>query len=746
MTHLAEELRDAVDRVVGTLPMAINHDEPGLLHAVVVRSVVPHGLITEIDRDAALDAPGVEAVITGADLELIGLDPWYGEQRRDQPVLAIGKVRYAGEPVVLVVAHTPAQARAAAATVHVEYDELPYVTDAEEAGLPGAPQLHDDWADNGCGEWRLHRGDVDAAIAGAHLVLTGTFTTPTASHVPMEPHVAIARYHHGAGRLEVLSSTQSPHMPAGSLRQIFGIDDVSVRTQNLGGGYGAKGQTKIEPLAACAAFVCDAPVKLQLDREGVFATIGRHAGTVHSTTAFDVDGRIVARDVDVIYNAGAYAVTTPGASGQGLVRAAGPYAMDHVRIRSRGRYTNTVPTGPFRGAMTSQVCLAYEAQVDEAAERLGLDRLEIRRRNVLHDGDTYATGEVLHDLAYDELLDRTAAAIGWDEPLPVEDGPVRRGRGMAIMIKSTLTPSRSEARLVVEAGGQVVLHCASVEMGQGSSATLLILLGEALDMDPEAIAMPLPDTATAPFDTTTASSRTTYSMGNAIRRAARALRDALDVLACGGTPPPQPLPHADGQVITPDGPRPYADLVTANGGPVEAHGVFQTTGGLRDVDPMDVKGDMTPHYHQGSAAVEVEVDVETGRVRITRAVGGSYAGRAISPLRVDQQNVGNVVLGLGPALYEQLLYDDGQNTNPNLSDYMIPSILDVPMEIGSVVVEHPGPDPELHGVGEMALPPVAPAVVSAIHDATGVWLRDLPLTAEKVLRALDAAAGREDQP
>ena len=747
--RLRRELRDARDRVVGCMPMAIDHTEEGLLHAVVVRSVVPHGRILGIDRDEALDAPGVVAVITGEDLAMVDhLDPWFGHQRRDQPVLATDTVRHAGEAVALVVAETPRQAAAAAELVLVDVEELPHVTDAEEAGLPGAPQLHEDWPGNACGHWQLHRGDVDAAIADAHLVLTGTFTTPTASHVPMEPHAAVAWWTEGGDdaspRLEVLSSTQSPHMATRSLKEIFGIDDVVVRTVNLGGGYGAKGQTKIEPLAAVAAWLTESPVKLVLDREGVFATIGRHAGTVHMTTAVDADGRIVARDIDVTYNAGAYCVTTAGATGQGLVRAPGPYVLPNIRVRSRGFYTNTVPTGPFRGAMTSQVCLAYETQLDEIADRLGIDRLEIRRRNVLHDGDTYATGEALHDLRYDELLDRTVAAVGWDDPLD-DDGPVRRGRGLGIMIKSTLTPSRSEAVVEVDGEGTVTLHAASVEMGQGASSTLLLLLGEALDMDPDDIVLPAPNTGTAPFDTTTASSRTTYSMGNAVRKAAAELRDVLDALACGGQPPPHPLTHRDGCVVTPDGPVPYADLAARAGGTVRGHGVHQTTGGLKGVDPMDVKGTMTPHYHQGAAAVEVAVDTETGRIEVARAVGSAYAGRVISPLRVDQQNVGCVVMALGAALFEQLVHDEGQPTNPNLSDYMIPSILDVPPTVGSVAVEQGDADAELHGVGEMAFPPLAPAVVSAVHQATGVWLRDLPLTPEKVLRAIAEQADTPEE-
>jgi CO/xanthine dehydrogenase Mo-binding subunit len=737
VSRLERELRDGRARVTGSLEMTVNFAVDGMLHAKVVRSVVPHGIITEVDIEDALDSEGVVAVVTGADLVERGLDPYFGAVRKDQPILAVDKVRYAGDPVAVVIAETLWQAEAAAELVFIDYEELAYVVDAEAAGEADAPQLHDAYPGNECGDWRLHHGDVDAALADAYRVYRATYRTPTASHVPMEPHVAVARW--AEDRLEVWTSAQAPHAVVKGLQGIFHSDDVVVRTHNLGGAYGAKGQIKIEPIAACAALFAEAPVKLELSRDEVFATIGRHAGAVHLTTAVDREGKLIARDIDVVYNAGAYAVMSPGAAGQGLIRAPGPYRIPNVRARSRARYTNTVPTGPFRGAMTSQVCLAYEAQLDEIAADLGIDRLEIRRRNVLVDGDTYATGETMHDMHYTDLLTRTAEAIRWGEPGEASDPRKRRGQGLGVMIKSTVTPSRSGARLVMNKDGQITLYCASVEMGQGASATMAILVGEQFGIDPEEVDAPLPDTAIAPFDTTTSSSRSTFSMGNAIRQACQNLKAAVEDLSPGSDG--EAFTHRDGHLHTPDGGIAYGRLLAEAGlTELEATGTFESTGGLFTMDPQDVRGDTTVHWHQGSAAVEVEVDLDTGKVEVVHAEGGSYAGRAISPRRVDQQNIGCLVYGLGPALFEELVYDDGQNSNPNLSDYMIPSIMDVPVDIGSVVVESTDPDPELHGVGEMALPALAPAIVSAIHEATGVWIRDLPLTPERVLRALETTS------
>lgn len=742
MTGPSAPMRDARERVVGTIPLVLDLTIDGMLHAKVVRSVVPHATITAIDTADALALPGVVAVITGADLAALPIEPTFGAMRRDQPVLAIGKVRYAGEPVAIVVAAEDWQARAAAQAVWVDYDELGVVIDEEEALAPGAPQLHDAHPGNECGDWSMVLGDPDTAMASAARVFEGVYRTPGANHVPMEPHVGVARW--TDGRLEVWSSTQSPYQVKRALTGIFGTEDVRVHVLEVGGGYGAKGQVRIEPMVACAALVVGRPVRIELDRAEVFATCGRHAAVVRMRTGVDTDGRIVAREVDAIYNAGAYSVTTAYATGQAMVRAPGPYAIPNVRVRARGSYTNTVPTGPFRGAMTGQVCFAYESQLDEIADALGIDRVEVRRRNVIRDGDVYLTGEHLHDLHVDELLEGVAEALDWSTPLPptAPGSTRRRGRGLGLTMKSTLTPTRSEARLVLDADGYVTLHCASVEMGQGATATLTHLTARALDLDPSRVHRPAIDTDEDPFDAHTGSSRTTSSMGAAIQDAAARLRARAEE-AHRGAGHGDVAEHRDGGTVDRDGTwRGYPEVLgLAGAATAEEVGVFQSAGGLGPDGRATADGPVSIHWHQGAAGVEVEVDVETGRVEVLRAVGACYAGRVLDRTRVDQQNAGCVIMGLGTALFEALTYDDGQLTNPNLSDYMVPSMLDVPRDLRSVVIESSDPDAEVHGVGEMAIPPVAPAVASAIHDAVGVWVRTLPLTPERVLRALEEQGG-----
>ncbi|MGH2819123.1 MAG: xanthine dehydrogenase family protein molybdopterin-binding subunit, partial [Actinomycetota bacterium] len=409
-------------------------------------------------------------------------------------------MRFEGEPVALVVGETARAAVEAAEWVDVDYEELPFVTDAVEAMAEGAPLLHDEWPENECGTWKLRRGDIEAGWAASDRVYEGVYTSPPASHVPMEPHVSLARFEDGA--LEVWTAAQSPWMVHACLTKMFRLPDEAVRVRvfNLGGAYGAKGGVKLEPVVACAARITG-PVRLALTRSEVFHTAAKHAASIRIRTGVKSDGTLMARQVTAVFNAGAYAVSSPIGAGQAMTRANGPYRIPNVWIDSTARYTNTVATGPFRGAMTSQVCWAYEQQLDEIAHDLGIDAAELRRKNLLAEGDTYATGETMHDVHFAELLDEVTGAIGWDEP---SVAPVRnkaRGRGVALVIKSTLTPSRSETRMRLNRDGALTVYCSSVEMGQGASTTLAQMAAAYTGVPIEQVIVPLPDTAQSPFDT-----------------------------------------------------------------------------------------------------------------------------------------------------------------------------------------------------------------------------------------------------
>jgi CO/xanthine dehydrogenase Mo-binding subunit len=733
---------DAEQRVVGTVRFVLDQRLPEMAYAKAVRCPLPHVRITNVDPAEALKQDGVLAVLTGAQLDAdSGVDAYYGAQRADQPVLAIGKARYAGDPVALVVAETQQQADDAALLVDVEYEQLPSVVDEVAAGRAGAPVIHESWPDNNCGRWRLRHGDIEEGLAGSDHVYHAVYHSPPASHVPMEPHVCVAQWE--GDDLTVWTSAQAPHAVRQGLERMFHLASGQVRvlTFNLGGAYGAKGQIKIEPMVACAARAVGRPVRMELARDEVFQTVGKHAATVEITTGVRTDGTLVARRMRVTYNAGAYAVTSPGASGQGLTRAPGPYKIPNCAIDVVANYTNTVPSGPFRGAMTSQLAFAYESQMDDIAADLGIDPVELRRRNLLRDGDEFATGEVMHDLHYDELLDDLRSALETDIPTSMPGERRVRGKGLALSLKNTLTPSRSEARLELTREGQVRIHCSSVEMGQGAQATMLQLTADYLGIGIDRLEMGPPDTAITPFDTTTSSSRSTYSMGYALREAAESLRERIGELAAPqlGVEPAD-LVHTGDQVAVRDAPatgKAWVELLASAGtDSLTGEGVFQSDFGLVHMDPLNVNGPVTVHWHQGAAGAEVEVDLDTGHVRVLRVHASCFAGRVVSPTRVEQQNFGCAIYGLGPTLFEELDYQDGVLTNPNLSDYMIPSIVDVPDRISSSALESDDPHADLHGVGEMALPAVAPAVSNAIFAATGARITRLPLTPERILRAL----------
>jgi CO/xanthine dehydrogenase Mo-binding subunit len=734
---------DGPARVSGRYTFSIDRRVEGAVHACAVRSTVPHGRIDRIDLDEALAVPGVLAIVTGQDvLSDDTMSNCHGENRADQPVLAFDKVRYVGEPVALVVATTRAVAEEVARLVLPEISELPFVESHEEAGLPGAPVLHDEWPQNECGSWTLRHGDAEAAMATADVVHTATYRSPAANHAPMEPHVATASWLPD-GTLEVWTGTQAPYPVRKRLADIFGLaeDAVRIRADNLGGAFGGKLDLRLEGLVALASRVVRRPVRMELRRDEVFMTCSKHAATVTITTGADRQGKLVARIIDVVYNGGAYATSTPRASRTGMIRSPGPYAIPHVLVRASGRYTNTVPAGPFRGAMTTQVCWAHESALDELAVEVGIDPLELRQRNLLRDGDTYATGEVMHDMRYSELVAASAEAVGWGTASTPSNPQMARGRGVAAVIKSARTPSRSEAHVVLDADGRVTVRVSSSEMGQGAHASMATLAAAQLGMADGDLEVSHVDTDVTPFDTTTSSSRTTLMMGLAVEGAAIDLRGRIDELvAQWWGPSTEPLVHENACVRPPGRPGPamsYREVLQRAGlDQLIAEGRYESPPGYGELDPETSQGLHTISWHQGAVGVEVEVDLETGRVQVLRAHGAAYAGRAVDLHRIRQQTEGGIVFGLGQAMMEEVVYDAGQLSNPNFSDYQIPSVLDMPAEITSTTLTDPDPHAHPHGVGENPVPPLAPAIANAVFAATGVRVRDLPITSEKVLRGL----------
>ena len=724
---------DSVARVTGAVEYALNLRLPNMLVGKIVRSSVPHARLVKVDVSQAENVPGVLAVLTGAHL---GPQAIYGVGIRDQGVVALDRVRFVGEPVAAIAAENLDAAEEAAPLVEVGCEELPAIFDSLAAIRPGAPALHERFSNNIFKHAKLRRGDVERGFAEADEIFEDTFTSPPAQQASLEPHVTAAQW--DGDRLTVWTTAQAPFMVRKVLAEIFGIAPEAVRVivPPLGGGYGGKGHVRIEPIvAALARQAGGRPVKVVLSRAEEFVTVTKHAAAITLKTGVRRDGTFTARQVTIYWNGGAYADASPLLVPAGMLRSVGPYRIPAVRVDSYGVYTNLPPAGAYRGAMSSQTTWAYESQMDIIARKMGWHPVEFRMKNLLRSGDRFATGEILHDVHFVECLE--AAVRDWkaaDRRLEIGDYR-RRGRGCAVMMKSTVAVSKSQARLQLSADGTVTLFTSTVEMGQGTHTALAQITASALGVPLSATRVVGPDTAVTPFDSTTSASRSTSMMGSAVMMAADELKKKLIALAEPTLETPAEALKAErGRVVGATESISYTDILRRSDlDAVEAFGEYATAFGI---DPETGQGISTPHWHQGAGAAEVEVDTETGKVTVLRYNAASFAGRVVNPRLAQLQNDGNVIYGLGPALLEEMVFDGGQVTNPNLSDYLIPSFCDAPLELASACLESKHGD--LHGIGEMTLPPVAPAIANAIEDALGVRIKDLPITAEKVLRALRA--------
>ncbi len=463
-------------------------------------------------------------------------------------------------------------------------------------------------------------------------------------------------------------------------------------------------------------------------------------------TGVKADGTIMAREVEAYWNAGAYGDISPRLIKNGGYASAGPYRTPHVKVDSYAVYTNLPPAGAFRGYGVAQAAWAYETQADMIAERLGMDAIEFRMKNLLVDGDTFATGQEMHGSAFQRLTRESADWIGWGKPSGPTDSPTRkRGKGVACIIKGTITPSTSVGMVRINAVGSVTVLASTVEMGQGARTMLAQITADALALPLTRIKIADPDTDVTPFDLTTSSSRSTFSMGTAVTEACgdavRQLREAAGRVGVLAQASVEELVVADGRVQVKDSPEiglSYAEVLSKTRlGEIVGRGTMVTEGGL---DPENGQGIASVHWHQAAAAAEVEVDTETGKVELVRLHSGVYTGRTVNPTAAELQSEGNLAFGQGKALLEEMVFDGGQLVNGNLADYMIPSLLDTASERSVALLEGAYGEQELHGIGETGLPPVAPAIGNAVANAIGVRITDLPITPEKVLRALEEKA------
>ena len=753
-------------KVDGSAEYIYNLSLPGMLYGKIARSSIPHGKILSIDATAALTIEGVHAVITGEDIRRLIPDPYYGPAFHDQPILALDKVRYAGEPVAVVLAADPHVAEEAADLIAVEYDPLEPVFDEVAAAKDGAPIIHDTLkpaatfpdlkylqgrsGTNVALSARVRRGDLEKGFEKSDHIFEHTFRNGKVIHAPLEPFVTLAEMN-GPDGMTIHTASQSPSFVRSEVSRLLGWPEnrVRVRTAFLGGGFGGKLYIKLEALVAACALLVRKPVRIALTMEEQFYTITKHGATVRLKTGVKKDGRIVAREVETWWNGGAYADIGPRVAQKSGLTSAGPYDIENIAIDSHAIYTNEPPAGALRGFGVSQVVWAYESQADIIARALKIDPLEFRRRNILREGRPHATGMLMTDVDIDAILDRLAQRMEWDRPFDHGSETIRRGRGIAIGIKACVAPTTSVAMVNIYGDGSCGICCSTVDMGQGSDTAMAQIAAEILGISAEAIRVIHPDTDVTPYDMATLGSRSTYHMGNAVRHAAEDARaQLLRIAATALQTDIDELECRDGAVLTRSGARmTFREVMVARfamqAGNIIGIGSFIPPYEKPDHDTGQSR-QITPFWMLGGAGAEIEVDTETGRIRVTKLVNVGDAGSAINPDIVERQLIGAGTMQFGFTIFEEMIINEGQVVNASFADYKIPGMLDLPHDLTGELVEVPhrhGPF-GAKGIGETGMFCVSPAIGNALYDAIEVRVMEMPLTPERVLRALRQAQDR----
>ncbi|HUC97352.1 MAG TPA: xanthine dehydrogenase family protein molybdopterin-binding subunit, partial [Candidatus Polarisedimenticolaceae bacterium] len=716
-----------------------------------------------IDISEALKVAGVLTIISRDDiLQDQGIEPYYGPVFKDQTIVAVDKVRHVGDPVAAVAATTLDAAEEALRLIEVDYEELPAVLDVHEALRSGAALVHDSiklpssgFADlaeikpvegtNICTHFKLNRGNVEKGFAEADRIFEDTFTLPATQHSFLETHACIGLA--DAGRISVWATTQNPFVVRTQLANIFKVPVSKVRVivPYLGGGYGGKVYPKVEPITVALAQKARRPVRVVLSREEVFYTITKHAAVIRMKTGVKNDGTLIARQCEIHLDTGAYAEIGPRVAKKSGYTAAGPYRIPNLKIDSYSVYTNKPPAGAFRGFGVSQSAWAVESQMDIMAAALKMDPLELRLKNGYVDGDRFVTEETLRSVGLNDCLEGVAKSIGWRDKTKGSNvqgsngANLKRGKGLACMIKATITPSISCAAVKLNEDSSLSVYCGTVEMGQGSETVLAQIAGEELGIPLRQIQVLGVDTDVVPYDLTTSSSRSTFHMGKAVQLAARdIMRQLKEIVVKEYGVPADQVSFVDGNVRLPEGSLDYAEIMFRRfgmqGGTLLGEGELKTS-----VKDEYGEKSTSAFWFLAAGAAEVEVDVETGKFKLLKYATAVDVGKALNPLACRQQLTGAAITGIGQAVFEEIAYDNGQLINPNLIDYVLPSLADMPASIDPIAIEIPDRNGPFgaKGIGESALIPVAPAIANAIFDAVGVRIKDLPIKAEKVYLALE---------
>ena len=731
---------DARGKVTGTTPFSGDlRNVPGMLHIKMLFAERPHARVKRIKTDEAAAAPGVVAVFTAQDVPVNE----YGLQWQDQPVLcgpaplhlppfspplrdasqkmggggvATDIVRFEGDQVAAVVAETEAAAAEAVRLIEVEYEDLPLVTDAVEAMKPGAPQLHPERGDsNICVHYKIRKGDVESAFAKADVIVEGEYKTPYQEHAYLQPEAGLA-YIDEEGRVTVVAGGQWTHTDVREIAHCLALPEERVRViyPAIGGAFGGREDMSVQIVLALAAWKLQRPVKIiWTRRESIIGHGKRHPVTAKAKWGATRDGKLVAAEMELISDGGAYMYTSNKVLGNSAITCTGPYFIPNLKADVFGVYTNNVPTAAFRGFGAPQALFVAEMQMDKLAEKLGVDALTFRLKNALRDGDALGVGTPAPGpVSIVKVMEEAAAKFGWDKykKQPSKHSHLARGRGFAAGFKnigfSFGYRENCWAKVEIHGSGRiekVIVHQAGAEVGQGTHTVMAQMAAEAVGVSADKVEMRTSDTATMGNAGSASASRMTFMAGNAIKGA--------------------------------------AEIALAKWNAEERPAIAEFKYLAPKTTPFEPEtGRATPNfaYAYSAQAVEVEVDTETGRVRVLKVVAADDVGQAINPMLVEGQIEGAVVQAQGYALLEDLKVKDGRILTDQLSTYLIPTILDIPDQVESVIVEVPDPNGPwgARGVGELPFLPTAPAIAAAVHDATGVWFDEFPLTPERVLRGL----------
>ncbi len=734
---------DAHDKVTGQALYSGDLVRPEMLHMKILFAGRPHARVVSIDTFAAESLPGVAAVYTAKDVPVNE----YGLQKKDQPVLCgpaplhppisepkmggprgVGEgigvgvvrsdiVRFEGDQVAAIVAETEAIAAKARDLIQVEYEDLPAVFEAVEAMQPGAPLLHPELGDsNVCVHYKIRKGDVEAVFAKADVIVEGEYKTPWQEHAYLQPEAGLA-YLDEEGRVTVECAGQWTHADRAGIAHALGLPEEQVRViyPAIGGAFGGREDLSVQIVLGLATMRLKRPVKIVWSRqESIIGHCKRHPMTLKAKWGATRDGKLVAAEIEMIADGGAYLYTSNKVLGNATITCTGPYFIPNVKVDTFGVYTNNVPSAAFRGFGAPQALWMAELQMDKLAEKLGLDPVEFRHRNALREGDTLGVGTPAPGrVSIVECIEAARDRFGWKQEKKQKaknKTTFVRGRGFATGFKnvgfSFGYQENSWARLELHGKTEIehaVLWHAGAEVGQGTHTVMVQMAAEALGIPAGKISLVASDSATMGNPGSSSASRMTFMSGNSIRGAAAAALEKWKT--------------------------------------EERPAIAEYTYLAPKTQPFDPEtGRSTPNFSYAyvAQAVEVEVDTEAGFIKILRVVSADDVGKAINPALVQGQIEGGVVQAQGYAMLEDMKVKNGRILTDQLSTYLIPTVLDIPEAVESVIVEVAEPNGPFgaRGLGELPFLPLAPAIAAAVHDATGVWFNEFPLTPERILRGL----------